>query len=168
MEITKEELQKIIQEEINEIRLKIPLPRWAAKFMKGAPEEEPDADDGPGVLDKVKQALSTDITPDSWKYDPFRIPPERPLSAAEKRERAEKEKRDKRSQEIGKRKKAARAARKAKKRDEMGVTEAQLKQFIMEEISFVMNKSNSHIFEKLSEQAPSTAHTTDLNNIKIK
>ena len=48
------------------------------------------------------------------------------------------------------------------------ITKEQLKQFIIEEIGFVMNKDNSRLFEKLSEQAPSTAHTIDLDNTKIK
>lgn len=135
MKITKQQLEQIIREELNEIRIKIPLPQWTSKFMKGAPEEEPLADDGPRVLDKIKQALSTDITPDSWKYDPYAERPERPLTAAEKRERAEKEKRDLRSQEIGKQKEAEREKRKAEKRAEMGITKEQLKQFIKEELA---------------------------------
>tara|TARA_R110000824_G_scaffold366753_1_gene555863 strand:- start:926 stop:1525 length:600 start_codon:yes stop_codon:yes gene_type:complete len=158
MKITKEQLEQIIREEINEIRIKIPLPRWTSKFMKGAPEEEPPADDGPGILDKVKQALSTDITPDSWKHDPYRERPERPLTAAEKSERAEKEKRDLRSQEIGKQKKAEREERKARKRAEMGITKEELEQIIKEEIQELSETTNSIVDLRakmgLSPEAP--------------
>lgn len=154
MKITKEQLEQIIREEINEIRIKIPLPRWTSKFMKGAPEEEPPADDGPGVLDKVKQALSTDITPDSWKYDPYRKPPEREPTPEE----IKKKKQDLRSQEIGRQKKAEREERKARKRAEMGITKEELEQIIKEEIQELSETTNSIVDLRakmgLSPEAP--------------
>jgi len=150
MRITKKQLQEIIEEELDEIRLRIPLPRWAAKYATNAPKEE----------EPVEVEPEPEETPEEGpeeKADDGRMG-HRPRFFNDYVGTA-KERRDQRSQEIGSRKEAERAARKAKRRAEMGITESQLKQIIREEFESMVDEGFWPWQTKQNKKKPSVMWT---------